>query len=137
MVKKGKTKEVDNQIFKDYLKKAQDFHAAIQLCMDNSNWNAVGLNAVHAAISASDSLLAKMAGLRSMDSSHSAVADLIEKFISDDDVKKQSTRLRRILGLKNLIEYEGRNFYQREAEDLQRDVDRYFSWVKKMLQKGL
>jgi len=37
------------------------------------------------------------------------------------------------VGLKNLIEYEGRNFTQREAGDLQKDVERFYSWAVELL----
>jgi len=135
MVKKQKTKAVEHSISRDYFSKAQDFYSAVQLCIDNMNWNAAGLNAVHCAISVTDSLLAKYGGIRSVDSNHNTVADLLPVYLTNADTQKQAARLRKILDKKNLIEYEGRNFYQSEAENLQRDIDSYFNWAKFLINK--
>jgi len=40
-----------------------------------------------------------------------------------------------VINLKNLIEYEARNFTEKEAEDILKHAERYFQWVRNQLPK--
>ena len=52
--------------YKLYLSKAQDFYRAMERSLNDGNWTAAGLEAVHCAISATDALLAYAGGARSL-----------------------------------------------------------------------
>ena len=68
--KKLKTRSVSRERHSIYLKKAQEFLRASESSIKFGDWDAVGLNAVHAAISAADALLVYYGGLRSTGESH-------------------------------------------------------------------
>ncbi len=100
---------------------------------ENGDWNACGLTGVHCAISASDALLVNKAGIRSRGESHYDVISLLGEKIKSPELKDQTRRLAHILNKKNLVEYEDRQFSASEADALEKDVERYFSWVKKQI----
>ena len=69
-------------------------------------WNAVGLNAVHCAISISDALMVKYGGVRSIDSNHMVVIDIMRQKLDLQDIDSKLASLRRMLSKKSLIEYD-------------------------------
>ena len=62
---RSKTHPVERAKYKVYLTKAQEFFNMMQFAQELEQWNAVGLNAVHWAISANDALLIYRLGIRS------------------------------------------------------------------------
>ena len=108
---------------------------AVRDAFARQNWNAFGLAAVHCAISASDALLVKAAGVRSASESHHDVAALLKEKIASPETAEQARRLEKILSKKNLIEYQDREFTPDEAYALQKDVERYYSWATDRLSK--
>lgn len=118
-----------------YKKKADDFFGAMRDGFAAGNWNASGLAAVHCAISAVDALLVKAAGVRSTAESHRDSVSLLKEKLKNPDTDGQCRRLEKILSRKNLIEYEDREFTQEEAYNLQKDVERFYSWVQDVLSK--
>lgn len=132
--KKIKTKAVEKSHYRTYLKKAEEFYQTMHLAQGQNNWNAVGLNAVHCAISGVDSLLVFYTGRRSTDESHQAVIDLL-KLIDLPDVHPKAETLRKILEKKSLVAYEDRDFSQNEALEIIKLTERFFHWVKSILSK--
>ena len=128
-----RTKAIDKSRASIYLEKAGEFFTAMKTARENGDWNACGLNGVHCGISATDALLVKKAGIRSRGESHYDVLSLLKEKINAQELKEQVRRLENILNKKNLIEYEDREFTSSEADALEKDVERYFSWVKKQL----
>ena len=54
--KKIKQTGVDRNKYKIYMKKASEFYQSMTRAEESQNWNAVGLNSVHCAISACDAV---------------------------------------------------------------------------------
>jgi len=129
VAKKIKTKAIERREYKTYLKKASEFYDMMLQAKKRGKWNAVGLNAVHCAISSSDAMLVFYAGIRSISDDHLAVIDLLSNSIKLPDVKSKRETLRKILVQKSIIEYEDRDFTQKEALEILKLTERFYSWV--------
>lgn len=118
-----------------YLKKAKEFYQTMYQAEKAHNWNAVGLTGVHAVISLSDALLVKYAGVRSTESSHMRVVDLLNESLRShiDDVAQKSQTARRVIAKKNVVSYENRDFLKSEALDLIKQVERFYRWAIEFL----
>jgi len=126
---KYKIRTVEKNEYRVYLKKAAEFFDVMGEAHRLAKWNAVGLNAVHCAISSADAMLVFYAGIRSAGESHLSVVEIFSKTIEADDVKARSDALRKIIAKKNLIEYENRDFSQREAIDIAKQTERFYKWI--------
>lgn len=126
-------KRVSRDRARVYWDKAEDFFRTMRDASAAGNWNGSGLAAVHCAISASDALLVAKAGMRSSSRAHGNVADLMASHVKHPQLQDQVRRLRRLLQAKNLIEYVDKSYRQREALELQKQVERYRSWVHSQL----
>lgn len=131
--RKIKTERIEKNNYSGYLKKAQDFFDSMQQSFLSKNWNAVGLNAVHCAISANDAVLAYFLGVRSVAESHQEAVDLLQNCEGITDRDKLAAHLRRIINKKNLIEYESRPFYQSEAEEILKQTERFYNQIRTLL----
>jgi hypothetical protein len=129
VAKKIKTKAIRRSEYKTYLKKATEFYDTMLQAKKREKWNAVGLNAVHCAISSSDAMLVFYGGIRSASDDHLAVIDLLSTSIKLPDVKSKCETLRKILVKKSTIEYEDRDFTQKEALEILKLTNRFYSWV--------
>ena len=132
--RKLRTRNVTSTEAESYLNKAKEFYLSMIDEHQAGRWNAAGLAAVHCAISASDAVLGKIANVRSAGHDHSDVLALLREKVKgighSERTGEQVARLSRILGQKNLIEYESREFRRPECESLVKDVGRYFEWAK-------
>ena len=45
------------------------------------------------------------------------------------DAKEKANLLKRVIGKKNLIQYERRNIYQSEADEIVKASARFYQWV--------
>jgi len=68
-------------------------------------------------------------GIRSASDDHLAVIDLLSTSIELPDVKSKCETLRKILVKKSTIEYEDRDFTQKEALEILKLTERFYSWV--------
>lgn len=132
--KKIKTSPVEKSHYRIYLKKAGEFYETMLQSQVRSNWNAVGLNAVHCAISSTDALLVFYAGRRSTDETHQAVTDLL-KAIDLPEIHPKAETLKKILAKKNIVAYEDKDFSQDDALEVAKLTERFFNWVKSILPK--
>jgi hypothetical protein len=126
--KKIKTVSVEKSDYKIYLKKAKDLYGITLKARDGQNWTAVGLNAVHCAISCCDAMLTFHFGVRSSGEDHSQAADLILR-INKDNVKSAASAYKRIIAKKNLVAYENREFRKGDAEDILKITNRFYEWT--------
>ncbi len=101
--------------------------------LKNGDWDAVGLNAIHGAISANDALLGTRHGIRPSGQNHGDAAVLLSQYEKSGDAKKSANRLDRMVRKKNLVEYEGRKLTKAEAVALANDAEKFFAWAKGML----
>lgn len=129
VAKKIKTKAMERGEYSTYLKKATEFYDIMLQAKEMGRWNAVGLNAVHCAISSSDAMLVFYAGLCSISDDYLLVIDLLSNSVGLPEVKSKCETLRKILAKKSIIEYENRDFTQKEALELLKLTERFYTWV--------
>jgi len=130
--KKIKQTGVDRNKYKIYMKKASEFYQSMTRAEESQNWNAVGLNSVHCAISACDAVVVFHLGLRSVSAQHRDAIELLGS-IPAPEVGKKSGLLNRILAKKNIVEYEDRDFLEKEARELIKATIRFYEWVNEIL----
>ena len=126
--RKIKIKQEEKSAAKDYLKKAEDNYRAMLSALEDKNFNAVGTLALQCAMSSSDAICVYEKGIRSISEDHFDVCDLVSS-ITLPDAKEKSALLRRIISKKNLIQYERRNIYESEADEIVKTSSRFYQWV--------
>jgi len=118
----------------NYFIKAGQFLETAQDALKKGNWNAVGLTSVHVVISANDALTVFVKNIRSASDKHSDAAYLlIEVFENSTEAKENAKHLVWLVNRKNLIEYEARLFYEKEANEALKHAERFFNWAKSIL----
>ena len=123
-----KIKHEDKSSAKDYLKKAEDNYAQMLAAFNVGNYNAAGTLALQCAISSADAICVYEKGVRSVSDDHLDVCDLVNP-LPVPDAREKANILRRVIGKKNLIQYEKRNIYQSEAEEIVKAASRFYQWV--------
>lgn len=132
-----KTKTKNEISWKNYLIKADQFFETAGEAYNSENWNAVGLNAVHCAISANDTITIYLKRIRSASEKHSDAVDLfLNVFNNNKKAREFSSHLLWLLNRKNLVEYEARLFHKKEAEDSIKHAERFLRWIKNQLPKS-
>ena len=131
--KKFKTRSVSRERYATYLKKAQEFMRASESALRTRDWDAAGLNAVHAAISAADALLVYFGGVRSTGDSHHDVAGLLTQHVKDDQLGSKIQTLSKTLSYKNLAAYEDREVTELEGRDAEKLARRFLEWAQSRL----
>jgi hypothetical protein len=93
-------------------------------------YDAAMLNAIHAAISATDAVTVALAGQRSADPDHGRAADLLDEVGGgSSEVSAHARQLRQLLARKNVVEYESRRAAAGEAMDAVKRADRLVAWA--------
>ena len=133
MTAKFKIGKSSKEDYKKFLKKADEFYEMMQQSLVKEKWNAVGLNAIHAGISANDALLTFYFGVRSISPKHDDAVKLLISMMKRDDAEAKAKHLRRLISTKNLVEYDGRLLSRREAESLAKHAERFLDWVRSLL----
>ncbi|MBI3333309.1 MAG: HEPN domain-containing protein [Candidatus Omnitrophica bacterium] len=132
--RRNRTRHINRTAAEIYLKKAVEFFESMRQASQAGRWNAVGLNAVHCAISACDAVLVYYTEERSADPDHEAAAHLLASLVKVPDAKQKAETLRRILHEKHLIEYEDRAVTMSEAAELAKLTERFCRWARELLQ---
>lgn len=133
--KKLRVTGVDKSQYLNYLKKADEFYRAMLHAEKDRHWNAIGLNAVHSAISACDALLVRFAGIKSAANDHMVVIDIMRQNVNIKDMHSRINALKRILAKKSLIEYDSILFTENDAMDIMKQSERFYLWVRGELLK--
>jgi len=133
MTGKFKVGKTSKENYKKFLKKADEFFEMMQESLKKKKWNAAGLNAIHAGISANDAILTFHFGLRSISPKHDDAVKLLIAMMKRDDIETKAKHLRRLISVKNLVEYNGRLFSKSEAESLIKHAERFLDWAKSLL----
>ena len=126
-------KKVDRHEFQDYFTKASEFHDTMNECFERGRWNSAALEAVHCAISANDALTIWSQGIKCSSPNHEDAVTLLQSLAGIKEVKEGANHLLRVIKKKNLVEYEGRKFAQKEAEEILLHGDRFFKWVSSLV----
>lgn len=130
--KKLKTVNVARNDYKIFLGKAKEFYEVMLNAQETKKWTAVGLNAVHCAISCCDALLTFHLGIRSSGEDHMQAVDLLLRLPPDIE-KGETNTFKRIIVKKNLIAYECREFRQTEAVEISKLAERFYRWTASKL----
>lgn len=129
-----KTAKVDRGRAGAYLRKAQEFADDARDALKAERWNAAGLSAVHAVISAADAATVHAFRVRSRETDHEQVYELLRR-LPDEDALAKADQAVQVIERKNLIEYEARLFEEEEVRALVEKSLRFLTWVKKILSR--
>lgn len=124
---KVRTRKEDRSAAIDYFNKAEDNHEAMLAALAAKRVNAAGTLALQCAVSSADALCVYFKGLRSVSKDDLDICELVAT-IPLPEAAGEAARLRRVIGRKNLVQYERRNLTAREAEALAKDASEFFRW---------
>lgn len=127
MSSSGDARPVGRAKARQYLLKAEEFSGAGKSLLADQRWNAAGLAAIHAGISASDAALVACSGLRSVSKDHGAATDLLERHVPEYGASQQR-QLKGLLRMKNTVEYEERVLTEAEARSMTEQAGRFVRW---------
>lgn len=131
-----KTRNVDKGLYGNYLKKAEEYYAAMNTELEQSQWNAAVLCAIHSAISAADAVTVFYQGVRHAGEKHEDVVQLLETLELDRETMKNKIRqLLNLLQVKNAVEYEEKLTFENGAWMAAKNAERFLSWVRELLPK--
>jgi HEPN domain-containing protein len=134
---KGKTAEVRRGEARLYLEKAVQFLEQARSGLEASRYDAVLLDAIHAAISGTDSVTVALGGVRSTDPDHQRAADLLEQVAAAaPEIRERARQLRALLARKNAVEYESRKASAKDARDGVERAGRIVEWAREVLLKA-
>ncbi|MBA4370973.1 MAG: hypothetical protein C0418_05270 [Coriobacteriaceae bacterium] len=132
MARSDRTRRAMKSDARAYLAKAEQFLAGMEAELAEERWDAAGLAAIHAGISAGDAVLGYHGGVRSIAQDHRATVDLLKRTMGSaaDGAAKH---LKRLIDKKNLVEYEQRRLTASEAADLAEQARRFLGWAREQL----
>jgi hypothetical protein len=125
---KVRTRKEDRGAAIDYFNKAEDNHKAMIAALAAKHFSAAGTLALQCAVSSADALCVYFKGLRSVSQDDLDICELVAT-IPLPEAKGEAARLRRVIGRKNLVQYERRNLTAKEAEDLAKAASEFFRWA--------
>lgn len=129
MPRKPLTRQVDKSAARVFWNRSIQCAAMMEEALDRKHWEAIGINAVHAAISANDAVLAAHKGLRLTSADHADAARILMSQLKDEEAQKAGKRLSVIIAKKSRVEYEGKRFTEKDARSIVVDVQRFIKWA--------
>lgn len=128
----SRVEHVDRAAASTFLSKAEEFLDSAREALARSNWNATGMNAIHAGISAVDAYLAHAHGIRSSSPDHRQAAELLRD-VGGSEVSKQANTLERLVAKKTRVEYDARLMSAQEAREALTRAERLVAWAREFL----
>lgn len=110
-----------------FLNRSKQLYEMMRFAHEKEYWAALGVNAVHCAISLNDALTVYSLGQRYAGEDHTTAAELLFR-VKLEGVEAQAKNFSRIIAKKNSIEYEERDFRQADALDIFKQVERFYQW---------
>ena len=110
-----------------YYNRSKDFYEGMMNAERNNLWNTLGLTGVHCVISLTDALTVYFSGHRSSGEDHQQAAELLKR-IRIEQADLYARKLKLIIAKKNAIAYDEREFYKSEAQEILKQVSRFYSW---------
>lgn len=104
----------------------------MKLALQESEWDAACLLAIHCAISSADALTVHFQGLRSKSQRHQDAAQLVKK-IPKPDAGEKTRLFLFVLDRKNLVEYEETLMSENKARTIVEQAERFYQWAKAQL----
>ncbi len=132
VARERKVREEARSTAKDYLKKAADNYDQMLVAFHAENWNAAATLAVQCAISSADAICVHEKGIRSVSQDHLDVCDLVAQ-LSCSGAHEKSGQLRKIIRRKNMVQYECRNMYKSDADEMVKVTARVYQWVQDLV----
>lgn len=129
-----RTKPVEKRKHAVYLEKASEFHEAMLHALEQLEWNAVALNAVHCAISSVDCVTVYVFGQRCAGERHEDASQLLEQ-TRLPDAEEKAKQLLSVLSLKNTVEYYDEEASENEARLAAKQATRLYEWAKQTVGK--
>jgi len=129
MTKKVNVKNMEKEMYSNYLQKADENCRLAQKAMEEKSYNAAAVCAVHSAISSVDAYCVFNLAKRCSSSNHEDAAVVI----GETNLKSKSAVTKKFLSvirMKNMAEYEERLVKQKEAEKAVNDVKELLEMVK-------
>ena len=129
-----RTQDVAKASYANYLKKSDECLRAAAESLSRNDWNAAAICAVHSCIAACDAYCIYFLGKRHHGSNHNDAVLLFATIKpADEQLRNSANRLKRILGIKNMAEYEERLIRRGEAEKALKDEERFLAFVREQL----
>ena len=128
--------EVDRAKARTYYDKARQLCEASGQAFTQGQHDATVVLAIHAGINACDAVCIALAGLRSNDPDHEKAAELLQTLGPRGTFDDQVNRLRRLLKLKNLIEYDNKRATKDDGEQSIRRCSALVTWASEQLVRG-
>ncbi len=125
--KQIKVKEVERSKYTIFLNRARQLYEMAKEAQGRAYWAALGVNAVHCAISMNDAITVYCLGQRNAGEDHVTAAELLYK-VDFEGADNQSKNFSRIIAKKTAIEYEERDFRQTDALDCLKQLERFYQW---------
>ena len=115
-----------------YIARAREFARQMDRAAADRAWNSVGLLGVHCVISACDALTVQRAGQRWSGQDHSGVIGMVNtlQLAGSEAAMRQ---IAQALDKKNRVEYEAREFTEREATEIRQLAARILAWISSQL----
>ena len=134
MTSKHKTRDVHKSSYSNFLKKADECLHAAQNSLENEEWNAAAINAIHCCISACDAMCVYFLGKRHSGEDHNDAAGLFKSIKDSEEMNANANRVMKVLRTKNMAEYEERLVRKGEAEAILKDCERFLDFVKRKIE---
>jgi HEPN domain-containing protein len=127
---KIRTREVARNLYTNYLKRSDECLKAAESSLLKGDWNAAAICAIHACISACDALCIYFLGRRNSGANHNDAVLLLEMIkIGNQELAINANRLRKVLSVKNMAEYEERLVRRSEVEKMMKDTERFLAFA--------
>lgn len=129
-----KTRAINKDLYRNYLKKAEECFSAMESEFAKRNFNSCVLCAIHCCISAADALTIFFKGVRHAGEKHEDVIALLETLdIDRGELRNKVRQLINLLDVKNMVEYEEKLTTENGALVAIKSAERFFNWAKEML----
>lgn len=128
-----KTRNVQKSLYTNYLQRANECSHAAKTSLENQEWTAATISAIHACIAGCDAMCVFYLGKRHAGENHNDAVVLLKSIKDTDQMNANAKRLSRIVSVKNMAEYEERLVYRSEAENALKDCERFLDYVKQEL----
>jgi uncharacterized protein (UPF0332 family) len=133
MTPKFKTRDVQKSLYTNYLQRADECYHAAKASINNREWTAATISAIHSCIAACDAMCVFYLGKRHAGEGHNDAVVLFKSIKDSEQINTNAKRLTRILSIKNMAEYEERLVYRSEAENALKDCERFLCFIKQDL----
>ncbi len=133
MAPKFRTRDVEKSLYINYFKRVEECLHAAKNSLDNQEWNAATISAIHSCIAACDAMCVYFLGKRHVGENHNDAVALFKTIKYDKEINTNANRIVRVLRIKNMAEYEERLIFKSEAEKVLKDCVRFLNYIKKQL----